>query len=599
MENYKKFFDLSLDIMCIATPDGRLERVNGVFTECLGYPHDDLLSMRYFDLIHPDDLKASERELTDLGSGHLTKNFENRCRHADRSYRIISWSASADSESNLIFAMGREITNQVVEQDRLGQIETALIADKIISETDRRGDIIFLNDEYCRLSGYSREELLGKNHRLLNSAYHPKQFFDDLWQKVSAGEVWSGLIRNQKKNGDYFYLQTLIIPMFDMMGTISSYLSVCQDQTNSVMHEGAFTRTLEILNETSAIAKVGGWELDVASGELTWTDETFKILEVEKQHGQKPMLPEGLQLFIPEHIPLVEEAVNRAMTTGEPYALEVQARTAKGNVLWVYTNGKANYADGKIVSLSGTIQDIQARKTAEIKYEEERQKSLHAAKMVSLGELAASMAHDINNPLGVILGYADLLIQTNAVAPSHVKKVESIKKASARIQHIVQSLRKYSRTDSEKKFENCNLQLVIEEAIELARPRLKNESVEVRLQNSVIGEIFCNHIEIEQVLLNLINNSIDAVSRLDDKWIAIETIAEPDKYCVSITDSGLGIASELQYRIFEPFFTTKTADRGTGLGLSIIVGILEEHDAQIDYLLNNGHTCFKLSFNKA
>jgi C4-dicarboxylate-specific signal transduction histidine kinase len=119
------------------------------------------------------------------------------------------------------------------------------------------------------------------------------------------------------------------------------------------------------------------------------------------------------------------------------------------------------------------------------------------------------------------------------------------------------------------------------------------------LQNSVIGEIYCNHIEIEQVLLNLINNSIDAVSRLDDKWIAIETVAESDKCCVSITDSGLGIASELQYRIFEPFLTTKTADRGTGLGLSIIVGILEEHDAQIDYLLNNGHTCFKLSFNKA
>ncbi len=148
-----------------------------------------------------------------------------------------------------------------------------------------------------------------------------------------------------------------------------------EDITDRKRLEDEHIKTLKILNETGSIAKVGGWELNIATSQLTWTDETFRILEVEKQLDQTPVLPDGLSLFTSESRPIIEKAVQRAIEYGEPYSLELEALTAKGNVVWVYTNGKANYKDGEIVSLSGTIQDINTQKRAEINYEIQRKKT--------------------------------------------------------------------------------------------------------------------------------------------------------------------------------------------------------------------------------
>lgn len=134
-------------------------------------------------------------------------------------------------------------------------------------------------------------------------------------------------------------------------------------------------KTIDILNETGSIAKVGGWEMDVATGELTWTDETFNILEVEQRIDQKPVLPEGLQLFAPEHTPIIAKAVQDAAEKGIPYSLELKAQTPKGNSFWVFTNGKPNYVNGEIKTLSGTIQNIDALKTTQLELE----KALHKA----------------------------------------------------------------------------------------------------------------------------------------------------------------------------------------------------------------------------
>jgi PAS domain S-box-containing protein len=368
-------FDLSPDMMCIAGTDGFLKKINASFGKTLGYSDEELLSKPFLDFLHPDDIEATKNRIQGLKNGLPAVSFENRYRHKNGDYLVISWSTYISPDSGKLYSVGRNTTEERLAKNNLLQIQKVLDSETIVAVTDRAGSITEVNDKFCEISGYTRAELIGQNHRMLNSGAHPKEFFEEMWKTISSGNAWTGMIENRKKNGQHYFVLSIITPLFDIEGEISSYLAIRHDTTDYVRMEQKFVGTLGILNETSAIAKVGGWELNVATEELTWTDETFSILEVEKKDGQSPILPEGLDLFTPQSKPIIENAVGRAIEFGEPYSLELEALTAKGNVLWIFTNGKPNYKDGKIVSLSGTIQDINSRKLAEHKFEVERKKA--------------------------------------------------------------------------------------------------------------------------------------------------------------------------------------------------------------------------------
>jgi PAS domain S-box-containing protein len=228
-------------------------------------------------------------------------------------------------------------------------------------------EIVFANPVFEQMFGYQTGEMNGKTAAILNagSDEEKKKTAETILTEIHQSGGWKGEIQNVKKDGSTFWcFATVIILDHPSHGPVA--VSIHTDITERKRLEDQLSKTINILNETGSIAKVGGWELDIASSKLTWTDETFRILEVEKRLDQQPVLPEGLDLFAPDSKPIIEEAVQRAIEFGEPYSLELEALTAKGNVVWVYTNGKANFQDGKIVTLSGTIQDINTRKLAEL-----------------------------------------------------------------------------------------------------------------------------------------------------------------------------------------------------------------------------------------
>ncbi len=596
--SYQRFFEYSNDLLCVANADGYFLQVNAAFSSALGYPREQLLATTFLDRVHPADVDNTLGELEKLRNGVATLGFVNRYRHLDGHYVTLSWNSHLDPDSGLIYAIARDITEDINQRNRLEQIERALSEESIILITDPQGTILDVNENTCDTSGFAREELIGRSYVDVNSGIHPESFFAEMWETISTGRIWSGVIKNKRKNGDDYFVQAIIAPLIDHEGEVVNHLGICHDISSNIKTAADLERTLAILNETSSIAKVGGWELDVATGELTWTDETFRILEVEKKASQKPTLPEGLQLFTEEGQLIIERAVQRAIEFGEPYALEVEAQTARGKILWVYTNGKPNYEQGEVVSLSGTIQDIDVRKKAEISYNLERQKAIQSAKLASLGELAASMAHEINNPLGIISGYTELMQKAAGENEKLSSQLAVVLKSCTRISHIVGNLKKFSREDSENQRAELVLGNIVCEAMFLVRPRIKRELVQVEFEENFTDTIICNEIEIEQVILNLINNSIDALKGAPDKWVKL-SIAEGEKTLdLRVVDSGAGVPLELQNQIFSPFYTSKKPGEGTGLGLSIIQGILSDHGSSIEYEQGAQNTTFLVKFPK-
>ena len=139
---------------------------------------------------------------------------------------------------------------------------------------------------------------------------------------------------------------------------------------------------------------------------------------------------------------------------------------------------------------------------------------------------------------------------------------------------------------------------MIQDSIFLSEVNAKRHAVEIYTQNIGSYELFCNQLEIEQVLVNLINNSIDAVKDLEERWVSVDVSGDSGSIYLRVMDSGSGIPPEIESKIFQPFFTTKMVGQGTGLGLSISKGILDGHNAGITVNRNFKNTCFEIRFKR-
>ena len=211
--------------------------------------------------------------------------------------------------------------------------------------------------------------------------------------------------------------------------------------------------------------------------------------------------------------------------------------------------------------------------------------NLHHSKLASIGELAAGIAHEINNPLTIVTisnRKLQKLLETDKLDKESLKQsLEIIKNATSRIVDIVRGMRNYSRIDSDNK-ETLDLVEIVEETNSLVFELLKAKGVKVSFNNEV-GAAPINGIrgQLQQVIMNLISNAKDAVESIKKKEISIDILENEINYLVQVTDSGLGVADENKFKIFEPFFTTKGFDKGTGIGLSMSYNIIKEHDGAL------------------
>lgn len=202
-----------------------------------------------------------------------------------------------------------------------------------------------------------------------------------------------------------------------------------------------------------------------------------------------------------------------------------------------------------------------------------------SSKMSALGEMAGGIAHEINTPLSTILMRTEQLqisLEQNAIDKKEFEEaLNSIEVTVQRISKIVLGLRSFARDGSRDPLEICSIDKIILDTLQLCQERLKNYEIKLDYRGGAEYKVLCRPIELSQVLLNLLNNSFDAVMVLPEKWIKINLdVTSNSDLILSVIDSGKGISVDLQNKIMQPFFTTKETGKGTGLGLSISQGLI-------------------------
>jgi len=268
------------------------------------------------------------------------------------------------------------------------------------------------------------------------------------------------------------------------------------------------------------------------------------------------------------------------------------------------SKGKADELDSLVTSLNIVIseldrhheQNAQRLQATERELETQRISAIQSARLASLGEMAGGIAHEINNPLAIIMASAQRL--SRELGRQNLDQVQrctqQILSTGDRIAQVVNSLRKLSRDGSNTPRSQFRVRQLIDEVMGLCEEKIRRAGINLVVDVSEDVMLNANEVELSQVLFNLLSNACDAVDKQEQPWIHILGLREGDRFTLSVVDSGSGIPPALADRIMEPFFTTKELGKGTGLGLSISLSIAKRHGGDLRLDPASSHTKFDL-----
>lgn len=545
-------------------------------------------------------------------------------------YIIIDASPIVNASGDVVAAIEtlEDITERRNLEESLGRLTQAIEqSSSAIVITGPNGLIEYVNPMFSRFTGYSPEEVVGQNPRILKSGETSQVSYAELWSTVASGKVWRGEFHNKRKDGTLFWEFASISPLFDKSGAINGYLAIKDDITEQKAARELLAKyrnqledkhlELEKAFKTIEHAK-REWEatLDQLHDIIILTDEKHCIRRCNRMlaniAGQDMAELQGRDwrdLFKQIGFTFVSFDATR----GEL----LHKRSARIYDLDVYPISFTEAEAGFVISLNDTTElraTTQELEKALADLKEAQMQIFQQEKMASIGQLAAGVAHEINNPMGYIssnLGtldkYVDRLTEFISISDQlahscenntyltqlqdarqqlkvdrimedlHHLIQESLEGAE-RVRRIVQDLKSFSRVD-QAATALIDLNETLDTTINIAWNEIKYVA-ELHRDFGQIPKITCFPQQLNQVFLNLLVNAAHAMEG-QRGVLTVKTRFENDFVEVSFSDTGCGIAEDIQKRIFEPFFTTKEVGKGTGLGLSISYDIIKKHGGAI------------------
>jgi PAS domain S-box-containing protein len=625
-----QIFNMSSDMICVADINrGTFVRTSPAFSKVLGYSEEELVGAKFLSFNHPDDIEPTNRIVEEqLKQGNTVVAFQNRYRCKNGSYRWLEWVSAPDPAQGMTFAIARDVTERKRMEEELRRAFEELSHEKQLSDAivnsmpgifytlDFTGRFVRWNSNFERVTGYGGEELAAMSALALFEGEDQQHIADAIQQVAEKGEATAEAEILSKAGRGTPYLFTGMRAQF---GGAPHLIGMGIDITERTRAEEELRRhrdhledlvaerTLELgrskhlLDETGRLARVGGWEIDLETNELSWTDVVRQIHEVGPDF--RPTVEAGISFYAPEAVPVISEAVRRAIEEGRSFDVELQLITAKQKRLWVRAVGEAVREAGKIVKVRGVFQDIDTQKLAEVELQNHRehleeivaQRTDELATVVrnlarsnqELEQFAYVASHDLQEPLRMVSSFTQLLARRYQDQLDQDAKdfIGYAVDGANRMQRLIQDLLEYSRVTTRGQ---PPIPLDAHDALGLAVNNLQAAIQETGalVSNDELPSVLGDRTQLAQVFQNLIGNAIKFQKPGEPPRVHVsaERSAErPDFRTFKVADNGIGIEPRHYERLFVIFqrLHGKQEYPGTGIGLALCKRIVERHGGMI------------------
>jgi PAS domain S-box-containing protein len=591
-----------------------------------GYTREEILGTPLQQMIPPERRSEEAESIARILSGRSLEHFETvRLSSAGKRIDISATLSPIRDAKNRVIGVSnvvRDISERKKDEEEIKNLRSALDQHAIVAITDPRGKIKFANDRFCEISQYSHQELIGQDHRLINSGHHPKTFIRDLWTTIQNGRTWHGEIRNRAKDGSFYWVDTTIVPFLGETGEPTEYVAIRADITErkraearlatqvavsrvlaeSLTLKEASKRIIQTICETEHWDFGALWELDENAGLLRcsglWHPPHLGFEDLAERTRSITFAPgQGLpgRLWKEGHACLIPEISCESNFPRAPLALKAGLHSALG--FPIRHGGKIIGAvdflgrripepDQRLLDVFATIGNQTGQFIARTRAQDEL-RELNADLEATNKELEAfsyAVSHDLRAPLRGIAGFTQALHsqyrdRLDATGCDYLNRVLA---ATKRMGDLIDDLLHLSQvTRAEYDPRPVNLGALARETLRSLQDNDPGRKIHLQIEDSLpaLGDVRLLRIMLE----NLLSNAWKFTSKKPEARIQFGMEVRGDAPAFFLRDNGAGFDMQYAGKLFGAFQRLHAMDEfpGTGIGLAIVQRIITRHNGRI------------------
>jgi two-component system, sensor histidine kinase and response regulator len=541
---------------------------NKGFENAMGLPKQELIGKSMFELYPKDQAEhywKDDKEV--IESGKAKRNIIESMKTNSGTVIVRTDKIPyLDELNNVIGVIGfsTDITQREKDEEKLRNFSKAVEQSSAsIVITDLNGLIEYVNQGFVDITGYTREEIMGKNTRILKSGLTSPGTYQNLWKTIILGKEWKGEFCNKKKNGEFYWEQVSISPVKNAEGKTINFLAVKNDITDLKKTEDALRENREQLNLALTAAKMGTFVWDIVHDKRIWDDNVHRLFGI-KLKSFSGSTKEFLRLIHPDDRGKVQADLDKAIKTGI-YDTEYRAVWPGGNIAYIAARGKVYYDKSKKpVKMVAVCWDI-----TELKNLDQRK-----------DDFITIAGHELRTPVSAIKIMNQILqemLADNPRALKYLKKIENQSQIQSTLINDLLSVSKIQTGKLEINKRQFNLQNLTRETVEDMQETTKEHKIIFKTNTNTGIEIFTDEERVRQVLVNFCSNAIKFSP--DEKKIIVEIKTNQKEAVVSVSDFGIGIPKTNHSKIFDRFYRVYGSGNksypGLGMGLYISYQIIK------------------------